>query len=116
MSVYNDLQTVKFLNCDTDAINDAIRNILMTPKGTLPGKPKFGSRLHELIFSQIDDLTLKLFKDLVIEALQYWENRIAITAVECTADESTNTLKAEITYYYYLNGIKENSTTVAFSY
>lgn len=116
MSHYNDLETVKHLNCDTDAINDAIRNILMTPKGTLPGKPTFGSRIHELIFSQIDQLTIDLFRELVIEALQYWEERIVITAVDCSSDDANNTLIATITYYYYINGVKENTTSVTFSY
>lgn len=116
MPYYNDLQTVKYLNCDVDAINDAIRNILMTPKGTLPGKPTFGSRIHELIFSQIDQLTLDLFRELVIEALQYWEERIAISSVECSSDDANNTLTATITYYYYINGVKENTTSVSFSY
>lgn len=116
MAYYNDLQNPNKLNFDADAINNAIRNILMTPKGTLPGKPTFGSRINEIIFSQIDELTKELLKRVIQEALQYWETRISIESIVIDSDESHNVLTATINYYYSTNRAMSSSTSISFSY
>ena len=53
MALYSDFKSVGYFDEDVKAINNAIKNILLTNIGSLPGQPEFGSRLNELIFEQI---------------------------------------------------------------
>ena len=46
--LYTDLKTPSYPSYDVEAINNSIRNILTTSKGSLEGMPEFGSRLNEL--------------------------------------------------------------------
>ena len=61
---------------EIDAIKNSIKNILMTPRGSLPGKPRFGSDLYKIIFSQLDSISETIAKSFVIEALNEFEDRI----------------------------------------
>lgn len=63
---------------DIQAIKNSIRNIITTPKGTLPGDPEFGSRLNEILFSQIDGVSKSLQKSFVEEALYRYEPRVTL--------------------------------------
>ena len=76
--LYTDLKTPSYPSYDIEAINNSIRNILTTSKGSLEGMPEFGSRLNELVFSQIDHITVDLLKNLIKEALDKWEDRIIL--------------------------------------
>lgn len=117
MAYFNDIDTPTSLNTDADAISDAIYNILMTPKGTLPGKPLFGSRIHELLFNQIDDMTISLLKSIIKEAIQDWEFRINITDIDVTVDEAHNRLEAVIYYAYtFANKTTTGESAVTFAY
>ena len=87
MSLYIDFVNPAAVCTDENSINNAIRNILLTPIGTLPGKPTFGSRIMELVFSQIDALTIKLLRNIIIEALDFWELRINIIDVQIRQEE-----------------------------
>ena len=44
--LYTDLKTPSYPSYDIEAINNSIRNILTTSKGSLEGMPEFGSRLN----------------------------------------------------------------------
>ena len=52
--LYEDFNTPEKTVFDEEAIKNSIRNILLTPIGTMPGKPDFGSRLLEDPFNQND--------------------------------------------------------------
>lgn len=63
---------------DVDAINASIENIL----GTVPGErlflPDFGSRISELLFQPIDDITASDLRSETIRAIEKWEPRVRI--------------------------------------
>ena len=96
--LYTDLKTPSYPYYDVEAINNAIRNILTTSKGSLEGMPEFGSRLNELVFSQIDHITVDLLKNLIKEALDKWEDRIIITDIIVSSVPEYNRLIASISY------------------
>lgn len=99
MSVlYTDLKTPTYPSYNVDAINNSIRNILTTQQGSLEGMPEFGSRLNEIVFSQIDHITIDLLKNLIQEALQKWEDRIIISSVNVSSVPEYNRLIASISY------------------
>lgn len=72
---------------ETD-IEQAIRIILLTPKGQRMMRPHFGCHIHELIFAQNDGATAGLAIHYVTEALNMWEPRIRLIEVKAFSDES----------------------------
>lgn len=98
--LYKDLQTPIHAKYDVNAINNAIKNILMTPLGSLEGMPEFGSRLYEIIFSQIDHITINLIKRLIAEAIYAWEDRIELISVDVNSVPEYNRLVASMTYRF----------------
>lgn len=99
MSVlYTDLKSPSYSSYNIEAINNSIRNILTTQKGSLEGMPEFGSRLNELVFSQIDHITIDLLKNLIQEALRQWEDRIIISDIVISSVPEYNRLIASISY------------------
>ena len=115
MALYTDYRKADTTVTDAAAINNAIRNILMTRIGSLPGKPTFGSRLLDVVFSQIDYVTEELIKTYVKEALRKWETRILVTNVEVEEIPEFNKLVTTINYIYRDKGLDINEQiSVAF--
>ena len=82
-----------------DDIKEAIRMILLTPKGQRVMRPEFGSRLHDLIFAPNDATTSGLASYYVEEALARWEPRIHVERVVAAPDpEYPERLLIEIDY------------------
>lgn len=80
-------------------IKQAIRMILLTPKGQRVMRPEFGSRLHELVFSPNDVTTAGRAAYFVQEALGMWEPRIHVKEVNARPDpENQGRLLIDITY------------------
>jgi phage baseplate assembly protein W len=59
-------------------IEQAIRMILLTPKGQRVMRPEFGCQIHDLIFAPNDATTAGLATYYVQEALAMWEPRIKV--------------------------------------
>ena len=64
------------LTTDRNEIEQSIIIILSTDIGQRVMRPRFGSRLHELIFAPNDANTAALARRYVEEALRMWEPRI----------------------------------------
>lgn len=69
-------------------IEEAIRIILLTPKGQRMMRPEFGCQIHDLIFAPNDATTAGLAAYYVQEALGMWEPRIELTHVAATPDSN----------------------------
>ena len=67
-------------------IEEAIKIILLTPKGQRPMRPEFGCEIHDLLFHPNDASTHGLAAVYVREALAFWEPRITVDDVEVNAD------------------------------
>lgn len=67
-------------------IEQAMRIILLTPKGQRVMRPEFGCQIHDLIFHPNDASTAGLAAYYVQEALAMWEPRIKVDAVDVSAD------------------------------
>ncbi len=68
-------------------IEQAIRMILLTPKGQRVMRPEFGCLIHELVFAPGDATTAGLAAHYVEEALGMWEPRIRVIEVNAAPDE-----------------------------
>jgi phage baseplate assembly protein W len=69
-------------------VQQAIRMIVLTPKGQRVMRPEFGCHIHELIFAPNDGATAGLAARYVEEALGMWEPRIQVMDVKAGADPS----------------------------
>jgi phage baseplate assembly protein W len=80
-------------------IEQAIKIILLTPKGQRVMRPEFGCQIHDLIFASNDSNTAGLAEYYVREALAMWEPRIDVRDVVVTPDSAnTERLLIEIVY------------------
>ena len=68
-------------------IEEALRIILLTPKGQRVMRPEFGCQIHDLIFAPNDASTVGLATLYVEEALGMWEPRIRVVNVAARPDE-----------------------------
>lgn len=67
-------------------VEEAIRIILLTPKGQRVMRPEFGCQIHELMFAPNDATTAGLAEYYVRESLAMWEPRIEVDSVAVTSD------------------------------
>jgi phage baseplate assembly protein W len=67
-------------------IEEAIRIILLTPKGQRVMRPEFGCQIHDLLFAANDATTAGLAAYYVEEALGMWEPRIRVLNVTARPD------------------------------
>jgi phage baseplate assembly protein W len=100
MPFYTDYQTIDSTVFDEKALNNAIKNILLTPIGSLPGKPTFGSQLNRLLF-ELDDYQMRsLSEGYIIDALAKWEKRLMVKDVEYNVIPEYNKKIMTISYVY----------------
>jgi uncharacterized protein len=69
-------------------IDQALSLILSTAPGERPMRPEFGCEVHDLIFDSIDAATVGRMETAVRTALDRWEPRVEVTAVEFDLDRS----------------------------
>lgn len=111
MAIFNDYINPTSINTDADSINNSIRNILLTQKGTMPGKPKFGSDLHKILFNQIDHITTDLLTVYIKSSIIEFEPRVKVNNIEIKTIDEYNRIVADITYTYNINGNTISNTT-----
>lgn len=91
---------------DIGAINSSIENILGTQLGERVFLPDFGSRIQQLLFQPIDDITASDLRSETLRAIERWEPRVRIidsdTFVEPLPDE--NRYVMNITYTIVATG------------
>ena len=103
------------LATDIEAINNSIRNILNTPKGSVPGNPTFGSDLEGVLFEVIDDITFSLIQNIIIDELETWEERITIQEVNLNSIIDDGQISVNIIYIVnYNNEIVSSNIKINF--
>lgn len=96
--MYQDFDTLESLSLNEAAIRNSIKNILLTRRGSVPARPDFGSDLHLILFSMIDNATAVLAKNYIFDALTKFENRIKVRDSKVTFDEAYNRIIISIDY------------------
>jgi phage baseplate assembly protein W len=67
---------------DETDIEQAIELILGTAPGERPMRPEFGCGVHDFVFDSIDASTIGKMENAIRDALDHWEPRIVVEAVE----------------------------------
>jgi len=96
----------------TDKVSDNIRNALITPKGTRPNLPKFGSRLHLLQFELIDQYTLDLIHFCIQEAIHDSVDDILIESIQYNISINYRAVAIEVVFRDTTNGLAGRSKVV----
>jgi uncharacterized protein len=63
-------------------IDQAIQLVLGTALGERPMRPEFGCRVHDFVFETIDAATIGRMETEIREALDRWEPRIEVLAID----------------------------------
>lgn len=77
-----------------DDIDQSIRIILKTPKGSDPHRPEFGSNLHLYLDMPIQQATPHVVRESV-DAIREWEPRCEVVRVIPAIDEARETLRVQ---------------------
>jgi hypothetical protein len=77
---------------DEQDIDQAIQLILGTAPGERPMRPEFGCGVHDFVFDSIDANTVGRMEDAIREALDRWEPRIQVQAVDFDLSNADNGL------------------------
>jgi uncharacterized protein len=72
---------------DETDIEQAIELILATAPGERPMRPEFGCGVHDFVFDSIDATTVGRMELAIRDALDRWEPRIVVEAVDFGLEE-----------------------------
>lgn len=73
-------------------IDQAIRIILGTPKGSDPHRPEFGSNLHLYIDWPVNRVVPHLVRE-AVDAIRQWEPRVSVVTVRAMVEAEHVTLR-----------------------
>jgi phage baseplate assembly protein W len=111
-SDFNQLETSKKTKViDIESIYQSIYNILTTRRGDRFFNPEFGSRIEELLFDPLDDITaLNLLHEVVV-VLERYEPRIRLDYANTNITPNFNENKFDISISGTIKDIEDNQFT-----
>lgn len=75
---------------DYDAIINSITNIFKTFQGSRRMLPSFAMPIYNILFEQIDNISISNLESSLLGAIQTWEDRIQIEMLTAIPDEDNN--------------------------
>ena len=90
----NDLIALK----NENAIARSVRNIVFTVPGEKFFDENFGSRVSQLLFENIDEITSLAIKDEIEYSIRNYEPRVSLTKVDVNPDYDNNSFDVLIRY------------------
>lgn len=81
-----------------NAIARSVKNIVLTVPGEKPFDPRFGSRITDLLFENVDDITAINIETEIRNSIERYEPRVKLTSVIVQADIDGNSFDVTITY------------------
>ncbi|MCM1539757.1 MAG: GPW/gp25 family protein [Blautia sp.] len=85
---------------DSENIRQSVEIILLTEPGERMMHPKFGTKLRQFLFENMDSQTREMISREVRNSLQMWEKRIRDIRVDARlSPESQGELHVAVTYY-----------------
>ena len=83
---------------NSNAIARSIRNIIFTARGDKPFNPFFGSRVSELLFDPMDQITTLAIKTEIEETIKNFEPRVNLKEVQVNPSYDDNEYSVVINY------------------
>ena len=90
----NDLIALK----NATAISRSVRNIVFTTPGEKFFQPTFGSRVSQMLFENMDEITSLSIRDEIENSIRRFEPRVDLKSVRVNPDFDGNQYDVVITY------------------
>ena len=90
----NDLVALK----NATAISRSVRNIVFTTPGEKFFQPSFGSRVSQMLFENMDEITSLSIRDEIENSIRRFEPRVDLKSVQVNPDFDGNQYDVVITY------------------
>lgn len=90
----NDLVALK----NATAISRSVRNIVFTTPGEKFFQPTFGSRVSQMLFENMDEITSLSIRDEIENSIRRFEPRVDLKSVQVNPDFDGNQYDVVITY------------------
>ena len=90
----NDLVALK----NATAISRSVRNIVVTTPGEKFFQPTFGSRVSQMLFENMDEITSLSIRDEIENSIRRFEPRVDLKSVQVNPDFDGNQYDVVITY------------------
>ena len=95
---------------DTDAVINAVRNLILTNFNERPFRPNLGSNLSNILFEPADVITIIRLKQSILEVLEENEPRIDSITIEIIDDSDLNRYHINLTFRVISPNIKVDIT------
>lgn len=89
-----------------DNVRESVRIILQTEPGERMAHPKFGTRLHQFLFENMDGQIEEMIRREVRHSLYMWEKRIRDVEVETNVGQGRQG-ELRVTVTYRIIGLEE---------
>ena len=83
---------------NASAISRSIRNIVFTTPGEKFFQPTFGSRVSQMLFENMDEITSLSIRDEIENSIRRFEPRVDLKSVQVNPDFDSNQYDVVITY------------------
>lgn len=100
MAIYKDLESFDKELYDKESIDNSIKNILLTKKGSVPGKPEFGADIEKYLFDTLDHIIVDHLFNIISENLIRFEPRISLEDININTQPEFNRIIITIQYKY----------------
>lgn len=95
------------------AIARSVRNLVFTSPGDVPFNPVLGSRVSELLFEPMDNITSIALKEEIEDTIKNFEPRVKLEEVQVTPDFDEN--QYDIIIKYIIIGIDVDQQQLSFA-
>jgi phage baseplate assembly protein W len=95
-----------------DAIENSLKNIILTMQGSRRMLPSFASSIHNILFEPMTDETANLIRFKIVDIINRWDNRVDIKAINIKQDPDNNLY--ECYFEFNIKGFKDETKTVNF--
>tara|TARA_R110000803_G_scaffold49535_1_gene103095 strand:+ start:7327 stop:7773 length:447 start_codon:yes stop_codon:yes gene_type:complete len=87
-----------YTKTDASAVQQSIKNLILTNHFEKPFQPFFGGNVRSLLFELADDDVEDDVRDNIIETVESYEPRALLRDVQVNLESDINTLRVSITY------------------
>jgi len=86
------------VDTEIDAVINSIQNIFRTFQGSRRMVPSFAMPIYNMLFEQLDDITLNNLENMFFQALERWEDRIYVNNLNLIADHDNHRIDVNLEF------------------
>ena len=92
---------------DSTAIKQSIRNLVLSMNYDYPFHPEKGCQIYNLLFDNVDSITLQIIRKSVIDVLNSYEPRVSIVDVIVEDLSTQNAVNVKVMYMIISSNVME---------